>query len=154
MSAFLSKSLPELLQTTSAAVCGSLVLNTDNLLGCLFTSRVHPLLGKQGNIKMVNRKTFCRNLNKGGGCTYWLEMFMAELSWAQVTNHGWGAAHWVLPVSSARVVECAQWIVKDISGNVKEKDLILPHVPPGQLTRDCLTSHEKQILWHGEGKKI
>lgn len=62
--AFLSKSLASSLLTASAAVCGSLLLSADNLLGCLFISRVHLLLGKQGNIKMVNRKTFCRCPNK------------------------------------------------------------------------------------------
>lgn len=64
---FLSKSLPSSLLTTSAAVWCHLVLNTDNLLSCLFSSRVHSLLGKKGNIKMVNRKIFCRDLDKQGG---------------------------------------------------------------------------------------
>lgn len=61
------------------------------------------------------------------------------------------ATHGALPVSSARVLECAQWIVKHILGNVK--DWIFPYVPPRQLIRECLTSHEKQILWHGGEKK-
>lgn len=69
MLVFLSKSPPSSLWTTSAAVWGHILFNSDNLLSCLFTPRVHPLLGKQSNIRRVNRKIFRRHLDKQGGCT-------------------------------------------------------------------------------------